>query len=806
MTTKLLFNGQVLVKPGGASKINATAFVSAALGGLGVVGLVGESTAGAPNTLCVFTRPELAQAYFRSGNLADSVALAFAPSKDILIAGGAASVVCVKVNATTQSTLTASGVPGSGYGISTASNVGPYDLEPAQTLLVKVNGAGATTVTFNAAAATKAGAGATYSSPDTKTLLISVNGGAAQTFTGSAGCTAAAATAALINAQISGIRAVVNGTEVDLISDKRGYGATIEVTGGTGVAAFGQAAVLARGTGTAVGASYLLDIDAVTAAEACTILQAALAGTTVSGDPVAIRSNLVTTGAIEVTGGTARTTFGFDTNSHTGTAATSMMVFTSKEYGLHTANIGVQITNSAPGNTIAITSIDGVVARTETSPSLGADAEFSITYSGNATTHSIAVSSTAITVTLVGDQTDGSATLSIPFATYPTLQSIINFVGTKTGYSAAAVNPTMNPYAFTSSNLDTITTAGTGIVTHSLYAILFRVLEWTNANSALVTAAFYAASSKAPLATMAQTQLADGATGVGTNFLWQSAFNLLGTVIANEVVACASAQTDLTGSATIATVLAMTDAHATYYSSGVGKKERQAYIGFDGTKAAVLAKSRALSSFDSCLVSQYPTIFDVTGTLKQVGAWGFAVICAGLRAGAPLALPITYKYFNVQALTQDVSWSPENDYEAMIVGGVLIAEQIPNKGYRIIKGVTTYTQTDNDAYKEESIVIGWKNISYELRTHIESLFTGGYMSINNLLSLKGEVVAKLSLLRNSTAIVDSILADGTRLNAWRNLTVTGTVDTVTTSVTVSPVAGINFTLNNITIVPAQINL
>ena len=801
MTTKVLFNGQTLVKPGGASRVDASAFASAALGGVGVVGLVGEATAGAPATLCIFTNPDLAKAYFRSGNLADAISLAFSPSKDPLIAGGASSVVCVKPNASTQSTLALSGVPGSGYGISTAANAGPYNLEPAQTLLVKVNGAGATTVTFNAAAATKAGASATYATPSGKTLLIKVNGGDVQTYVATAGATAAAATAAEINAQISGIRAVVNGTEVDLISDKRGYGATIEVTGGTGVAEFGQAAALVRGTGT----SNLLDIDAVTAAEACTIIQAALAGTTVSGDPVAIRSNLVTTGSIEVTGGTARTTFGFDTDPHTGTAATAMLTLTSKEYGVHTENISVQLTNSAPGNTIAITSVDGVVSRSETSGSLGAVAEFSITYSGNATTHVTVVSDTAITITLTG-ASDGSATLTVPFATYPTLQAIINYVGTKVGYAAAVVNPTMNPYAFASSDLDTITINTTGTATHSFHATLFRVKEWVTANSALVTAAYTDVTTKGPLATLARTALAGGTTGVGTNSLWQAALNLLGTIQVNEVVACASAQTDLSGSATIASVLAQVDAHATYYSSSAGKKERQAYIGYDATMANVLAKAMTFSSFNSCLACQYPTILDVTGTLKQVGAWGLAVILAGLRAGASLALPLTYKYLNIQDITQDSSWTPENDYEAMILGGVLIVDKIPNKGIRVVKGITTYTQTNNDAYREESIVIGWKNISYELRTHIEDLFTGGYMSVTNLEGLKGEARAKLSLLRASGAIVDSILADGTRVNAWQNLSVTGSVDTVTTTVTCSPVSGINFTLNNIIIVPAQINL
>jgi hypothetical protein len=52
--------------------------------------------------------------------------------------------------------------------------------------------------------------------------------------------------------------------------------------------------------------------------------------------------------------------------------------------------------------------------------------------------------------------------------------------------------------------------------------------------------------------------------------------------------------------------------------------------------------------------------------------------------------------------------------------------------------------------------------------------------------------------------VDSILADGTVLNAYRDLTVTLDGDIARLNVTISPVSGINFQLQTLLLVPATI--
>jgi hypothetical protein len=62
---------------------------------------------------------------------------------------------------------------------------------------------------------------------------------------------------------------------------------------------------------------------------------------------------------------------------------------------------------------------------------------FNIKYTGNATTALLVVTPTALTVTLVG-QTDGSTSITVPFATYPLVKDVIAYVKTKAKYAIAA--------------------------------------------------------------------------------------------------------------------------------------------------------------------------------------------------------------------------------------------------------------------------------------------------------------------------------------------------------------------------------
>ncbi len=61
---------------------------------------------------------------------------------------------------------------------------------------------------------------------------------------------------------------------------------------------------------------------------------------------------------------------------------------------------------------------------------------FNVKYNGNATAADMVVTTTDLTVTLAGDQTDTSVDLVVPFATYNTVKKVVDFINAQTGYVA----------------------------------------------------------------------------------------------------------------------------------------------------------------------------------------------------------------------------------------------------------------------------------------------------------------------------------------------------------------------------------
>lgn len=251
-----------------------------------------------------------------------------------------ATLTGVKASAsldTTAATATA--------GSETSSNTETFDMAPADTLIVDVDGGGNVTATFDAARATRPGAGATYVALTGLTLIFSIDNGPSQTVTFTGAAVDAATTAAEINAQMSGGFCAVNVGEVDISSDTQGTGSEVDITGGTALAAIGHTVGITTGTGDVV------NIDAVTGAEIKTVVEADIPGLTVTVEgsgAITLTSN--TTGpasSIQVDAtSTLDTVIGFTNalNSGSATSATPTLVVRAASEGAFGNNYAVQST------------------------------------------------------------------------------------------------------------------------------------------------------------------------------------------------------------------------------------------------------------------------------------------------------------------------------------------------------------------------------------------------------------------------------------------------------------------------------
>lgn len=262
--------------------------------------------------------------------------------------------------ASAAATLTlATASQGATSGAVTSTNSAPYDLEPNDTLTLSINGGGNLTATFTATAAARESTGTeNFALSNGMTLTVKVDQGTVQTITFltgefvSIGAATAEEVAAVINAKIVGAKASAtsSGTKVTITSDKRGTGSYIEVTGGTANTPLNFATAQVQGTGN------VANIDAVTFAETKTVVEAAVAGCTLtqSSGKTVISSN--TTGAassvLVVASSTADDEYGFDNATHSGSnaGAQNTLRIDAKTDGTYANSLSIVIAAASNGN------------------------------------------------------------------------------------------------------------------------------------------------------------------------------------------------------------------------------------------------------------------------------------------------------------------------------------------------------------------------------------------------------------------------------------------------------------------------
>ncbi|NUP12884.1 MAG: phage tail protein [Polyangiaceae bacterium] len=252
----------------------------------------------------------------------------------------------------TLSTPTGGAVAGSVL----SGNPAPYNLEPGDTLVISRDALGQATATVTATAATRsAGVDGPYALADNQTIIVSIDGGAPQTVTflasefANIGAATATEVAAVIAAKLVGAQADVSASRPRIRSDRRGTSSGVNVSGGT------ANAVLQYTTGNSPGTGNVANVDAVTAAEVKTIVEAAVSGVTVTNEGGFQRISSNTTGPSSsvqvISTSTADDEFDFDNVSHPGNAAGAQQTVRvdARWDGAYAAEITVQVTAATNG-------------------------------------------------------------------------------------------------------------------------------------------------------------------------------------------------------------------------------------------------------------------------------------------------------------------------------------------------------------------------------------------------------------------------------------------------------------------------
>ena len=729
MTRQVLFNGAVLVRAGGATRVDTSAYQNVSIGGVGTVGLIGEADDGEPNVAYSFRDPRDMANFFRSGPLADAADLAFRPMNDTRVPGGANQVIAIKTNQSTQSTYTFT-KSGADEIIVTSKQYGVH----ANKISVGI---------------TTSGQGRIWAieyedGPNAYLETSPVLGGTAEftlKYTGTGSACSATITATALTTTVTG----ASGKDLNIAFND--YPTLKELINAINVA---------------VGGSYT--------------------ATAITTNPYGfICTDLDRIAAVDVMTGAGGSFYAKNFRMVDWVNTNSSWITADRAVGT-----GVPVSAvAATGRITAVQKAELVVGETFTLNDGGqAPTVFEFVSGGAPGSGHIAVDIAAATT--------AASVAALMVSAINGVTSTLLITATQVG--STAVLTLLNGVTGSQGNV---------AITHTVADLDFLVTGMSGG----IDASAGTAGDEAPDPTTTKIPLAGGARGISTNTTWQNAFDAMGRVRVNEVVPLASQNLTNLGqgsTATWASISAMSDTHASYYSSTKGKSERQNYLGMKGTKTQVLAQAGVLQSPHTLITSQNVTRPNAAGDIVKFPEWGLAVIMAGGRAGSDLGEPLVWKNIRTSGLDQDSSWVPENDAEDLILGGVTVAFAPPNQGFKFDRVITTYTKLDNDALTEESIVMGWKAVAYDLRSQLEAIYTGTRARPATAEAIKDSMATLLEQFRQAGQIVDSVLADGSTLMAYRELRVVLDHDIARYKATVSPVAGINFQLSDLFLVPATI--
>lgn len=239
-------------------------------------------------------------------------------------------------------------------------NTGPYVLANGDTIEWKGDQGSTETATFTGAAVNIPSDNGPFVLANGQTLQLKVNQGSTleKTFSTGEFVDITAATPAEVRASLNaflaanqaGAYAEVDGSAVDVITVRKGTGAYLEFIGGTALAALGFATGEVQGTGN------VADLDAVTATEVATVIDAAISAgtsTVVAGKPrITSPTTGLTSYAQVLSSSTAEAKIGFPTAEQQGSsgAAEATLTLTMKYDGEFGDEFSREVTAASGGD------------------------------------------------------------------------------------------------------------------------------------------------------------------------------------------------------------------------------------------------------------------------------------------------------------------------------------------------------------------------------------------------------------------------------------------------------------------------
>lgn len=338
---------------------------------------------------------------------------------------------------------------------------------------------------------------------------------------------------------------------------------------------------------------------------------------------------------------------------------------------------------------------------------------FAVKYTGTEEYASMELDSTnpedvKLVVKTGATQESATLDLEVSLKTYDTVSKVVSFISKTSGYEARFLSS--KSVNMSVGNLDKITGVnikGTeGIVT----SLIDDLVNTISSYSQLITCSVKTRTT--PIVNFGSTSLRGGSKGESPR-TWSSQFEHLKSQVFNRLILLTSLDIIHAEALSFISTMESKNVKIVAFSGG----------GTDDDKTTMKQRSSLLNS--SRMVLAYPPIYHPSyeeGKAKLPGYMTGAMI-AGRSCGVPPSEPITFDYFNVVKLGDELIHG-DTEIDDLIAQGICTLEKAVNGGIRLAHGRTTYIGPYNLMLTELSLRTGGDAVSEFVRQGLEKAFVG----------------------------------------------------------------------------------
>lgn len=416
--------------------------------------------------------------------------------------------------------------------------------------------------------------------------------------------------------------------------------------------------------------------------------------------------------------------------------AVDLLKLKSWDWGVHTNQLKILVASGTTANSKKITlaykdmteSVDNII-----------NAALSVNYYGDGVTPTVTVGTDSISfgaMTNVEDPETPEATdtLTVNFADFDTLESLVAYINNSDVWQTAVVG---NNSSLKSAKLDTVTNVSIGETGTTLYANFDAFLNALDTLQLIGSVEILDASTRQiPDNTDSYEYFTGGTVGNYSITQWQTALEALEL---EDVQIIATPSTDLS-------VHTLISAHCTSMSNVINRKERTAILGgaVNMSDEAAISEAQGLNNKLVSFCCDNPIKVNlISGNTETLSGAMLGVMLAAMESAMSANTPLTFKQLNVLgfAKTRKIT-----NMTNLIKAGIMVCNPNPEdlSEYICIRALTTF-QGDDLINNERSMVREDLFMNRDLRAQFRPVVGTAGISTNSAIKTLKDRAAEWAL-------------------------------------------------------------